>query len=114
MDQSTFNDYLMKLFTTSSIPFVVGVIIFCLWLYFSIGMITRLTDIRYKLEDIHDAMKTKDVSTNKKVVVAVKEATQFEDGFRNLRKPSRTFIMVLVAAIVVFVVLLIIASILGQ
>lgn len=43
--------------TVFGIPLFILLVIFVLWLYFNAGMLARLTDIRYKLEDIEDLMK---------------------------------------------------------
>ncbi len=60
MQQSEVDQVFIDLIGIASIPFVITLIIFIIWLYFGIGTLMRLTDIKYLLEEIKYNQETRD------------------------------------------------------
>ena len=133
MDQSAVNNTLIGLMGIASIPFIISLIIFILWLYFGFGTLTRLTDIKYLLKDIiyileknntsdeladdpyeMPANMPADIEPEVIVPAEIKEETpslavRVGTELDALRKPSKAFIWALGIATVVFVALMAIA-----
>jgi hypothetical protein len=57
-------DLLTGLGVWALIAIGITLIIFLLWLYFGAGTLSRLTDIKYKLNDIEQAIKNSNNSNN--------------------------------------------------
>ena len=114
MDQllgEAFTNALTGAYILGIISFVVPFIIFCLWLYFGIGTLTRLTDIKYKLDDILDALKanknpdsemvsgvipkTEETSSAKPLAVNLKKEIM------SLRMPTKRFVFTIAGLLVI-------------
>jgi len=136
MPQSANNDLvsaLTGLVGIATIPIVIALIIFCLWLYFGIGTLTRLTDIKYLLDDIKNALEndnandvsseaTREMSANisaaTELEVAIEEtpsvAVKVGTALKGLKKPSKIFIWLLGIIAVIFVTLIVIAYLINN
>lgn len=133
MDQSAVNGALTGIMGITSILFIIPLIIFIIWLWFGIGTLERLTDIKYLLKDIINILEKDntsdelddnpyerpanmpaDIEPEAIVPAEIKEETpslaaRVGTELVALRKPSKAFIWVLGIAAVVFVALMAIA-----
>lgn len=133
MDQSAVNDALIGLMGIASIPLIIALIIFFIWLSFGIGTLTRLTDIKYLLDDIKVALEnnnSSDVSSEvahempANIPVAVEPEESIEEKpsilvnvaneLIDLKKPSKVFIWLLGIIAALFIILMIIALFLNR
>jgi|GEM_PF-1490615 hypothetical protein len=133
MPQSANNDWLIGLIGVASIPLIIAFIIFIIWLIFGIGTLTRLTDIKYLLDDIKVALEnnnTSDVSsevadeTPANIPVAIEPEEPIEEKpsilanvaneLIDLKKPSKVFIWILGTTAVVFIALMVVAFFLNR
>lgn len=129
MDQPTSNDLMMILAGFGGLAFVlflIPFIIFCLWLYFGFGTLTRLTDIKDLLEDIRNTLENNNSSSQSHVVydapvftpaaqqsnVSPEESSGIEANKTSivgtLKKPSAGFLWLIGTVIVVFISVIIV------
>lgn len=133
--QQAFNNSMMGIIGIATIPFIIAFIIFCLWLYFGFGTLTRLTDIKYKLDDLIDAIRDNgkvapnytnnvpDKVTNTEIKTEPQSlkhvepsafATEISRELQGLRKPSKFFVISLGSSFVLAILLLVLALILNR
>jgi len=125
MQQSEINQAFINLIGIASIPFVIALIIFIIWLWFGIGTLMRLTDIKYLLQDIKYNLEMKDykskiVDIKETHVDETTETDELEDTIdknresnvevsniiKDLKNPSKSFLWLLGALVFIFIILL--------